>query len=120
MFTGLMTASDLLMELAGAERPEDSDQMVRRDDGSYLVDGSMPMHDVREVLSLPSLKREDFSTVAGYVLEVLGEFPQVGSQVEVQDWTLEVVDLDGPRIDRILITPPEDMVLMSEALADRP
>ncbi|MFC4637896.1 hemolysin family protein [Deinococcus hohokamensis] len=119
LFTGLLTSSDLLMELAGAEGPVDSDQLVRRDDGSYLVDGSMPMHDVRDVLPLPVLAREDFSTLAGYMLEALGEFPQVGSQAEVHGWTLEVVDLDGPRIDRLLITPPDGVVLLTGALADR-
>ncbi|MFC4427266.1 hemolysin family protein [Deinococcus navajonensis] len=111
IFSGLLTATDLLTELAGVETPEDAQSLVRRDDGSFLVDGAMAIHDLREVLALPPLPREDFSTVAGYVLEALGEFPMVSSQVEVEGWVLEVMDLDGPRIDRVLIIPPQDVLV---------
>ncbi|MEF2280488.1 hemolysin family protein [Deinococcus sp. YIM 134068] len=110
--SGLLTSTDLLTELAGADTPEDEHLIVRREDGSYLVDGSVPMHDLRDTLPLPRQGREEFSTLAGYVLEALGEFPQVGSQAGVEDWTLEVVDLDGTRIDRVLIFPPRDVVVI--------
>ncbi|GBF08060.1 hemolysin-like CBS domain-containing protein DUF21 [Deinococcus aerius] len=110
-FSGLLTATDLLKELAGVDTPEEADMIVRREDGTFLVDGSIPMHDLRDTLPLPRLDHEEFSTLAGYVLEVLGEFPQVGSQAAVDGWTLEVVDLDGPRIDRMLVTPPAEVII---------
>lgn len=109
-FSGLLTSTDLLTELAGADAPDDADLLVRREDGSFLVDAGIPMHDLRDTLPLPRQGREEFSTLAGYVLEVLGEFPQVGARVQVQDWTLEVLDLDGPRIDRVLIVPPRNLI----------
>ncbi|WP_221088891.1 hemolysin family protein [Deinococcus aquaedulcis] len=111
MFTGLITSTDLLRELAGADQPADPNELFRRDDGSYLADGALAMHDLRERLPLPRLEREDFSTLAGYVLGAMGEFPQVGAQVRVEDWLLEVVDLDGARIDRVLIVPPVGVVV---------
>ncbi|MBB5234650.1 CNNM domain-containing protein [Deinococcus budaensis] len=110
--SGLLTSTDLLTELAGADSPPEEGLIVRREDGSYLVDGGMPMHDLRDTLPLPRQGREDFNTLAGYLLEALGEFPSVGAQTEVEGWTLEVVDLDGPRIDRVLIFPPHDVVLV--------
>ncbi|WP_034385972.1 hemolysin family protein [Deinococcus sp. YIM 77859] len=109
-FSGVLSISDLLAELAGVEHPEDENQLVRREDGSLLADGSLPMHELREVLPLPRLGREDFSTLAGYVLDVLGEFPQVGAVARVDGWEIEVVDVDGPRVDRLLIRPPADFV----------
>lgn len=111
--SGLLTSTDLLTELAGADSPDEADLIVRREDGSFLVDAGMPMHDLRDTLPLPRQGREEFSTLAGYVLDALGEFPQVGSRVEVGGWTLEVVDLDGPRIDQVLIFPPSDVVIVS-------
>ncbi|GGK88040.1 hemolysin family protein [Deinococcus radiotolerans] len=106
VFTGLLTTSDLLTELAGMNTAPDEEQLVVRADGSFLADGGMPMHDLRVHLPLPLLPREDFSTLAGYVLEAMGEFPAVGSRLTVQGWEIEVLDLDGPRIDRVLIVPP--------------
>lgn len=111
-FTGVLSLTELLSALAGVEvDPEDAGALVRRDDGSYLVDGGMAMHDLRPVLPLPVLDHEDFSTVAGYVLRVVGDFPTVGAQLEAGGWHLEVLDMDGPRIDRLLIRPPEGVII---------
>lgn len=109
-FSGLLSISDLLAALAGIEDPEEEGLVVRREDGTFLVDGGLPMHTLRETLPLPALPREDFSTLAGYVLEALGEFPQVGALARVEDWEIEVVDVDGPRVDRLLVRPPRDFV----------
>lgn len=106
-FSGLLSLTDLLSELSGGEahRPDDG-ALVRREDGSYLADGTLSIHELREVLPLPALPREDFSTLARYVLQALGDFPQVGTVLAVDGWTLEVLDTDGPRIDRLLLRPP--------------
>ncbi|MPY65424.1 HlyC/CorC family transporter [Deinococcus sp. SDU3-2] len=113
LFSGLLTATDLLTELAGVDAPGEEEMIVRREDGSFLVDGGVPMHDLRATLPLPRQDPEEFSTLAGYVLEALGEFPQVGARTQVGGWTLEVVDLDGPRIDQVLIVPPPDVILVT-------
>ncbi|THF85046.1 HlyC/CorC family transporter [Deinococcus sp. KSM4-11] len=106
-FSGLISLTDLLSEFSGTDTalPDDG-RLVRREDGSYLADGALPIHDLRGVLPLPALPREDFSTLAGYVLAVLGDFPQVGTVLDIEGWTLEVMDMDGPRIDRLLLRPP--------------
>ncbi|PNY80920.1 hemolysin family protein [Deinococcus koreensis] len=111
-FSGLLTISDLLSELSGVDSASpDADALIRREDGSFLVDAALPMHELRRTLPLPLLEREDFSTLAGYVLQLLGDFPQVGATMGVEDWEMEVVDVDGQRIDRLLIIPPPDLVV---------
>ncbi|GAA5514443.1 UPF0053 inner membrane protein YtfL [Deinococcus carri] len=110
-FSGVLSISDLLAELAGMEGLNDEDQIVRREDGSFLVSGSLPMHELRQSLPLPLLPREEFSTLAGYVLDVLGEFPQVGTVTGVEGWQIEVLDVDGARVDRLLVRPPQDLHL---------
>lgn len=114
-FSGILSITDLLSNMSGVELvPPDSNELFRRDDGTYLADGSLPMHELREVLPLPHLEREDFSTLAGYVLQILGDFPQVGATLKVDDWELEVVDMDGQRIDRLLIRPPKGFVVREQ------
>ncbi|RJF75259.1 hypothetical protein D3875_01795 [Deinococcus cavernae] len=54
---------------------------------------------------------ESAITLAGYVLEHLGDFPQVGERLSAEDWTLEVLDLDGARIDKVLIIPPRTVLI---------
>lgn len=111
-FSGVLSIADLLSNMAGVEVEEpDDDEIIRRDDGTYLVDVGLPMHELREVLPLPALEREDFSTLAGYVLHVFGDFPQVGSSLEVGEWRIEVMDMDGPRVDRLLIQPPAGFIV---------
>jgi putative hemolysin len=109
---GLVTANDLISELVGVfgDERQDADMIVRREDGSYLVDGAVAMHDLREVLNLPEQEEEEFTTLAGYVLAMTGTIPVVGERMEVDGWSLEVVDLDGRRVDRLLVTPPDGYV----------
>ncbi|MEF2276987.1 hemolysin family protein [Deinococcus sp. YIM 134068] len=114
-FSGVLSISDLLASLAGVEDPTGEALIVRRGDGSFLVDGGIPMHTLRGKLPLPPLPREDFSTLAGYVLEALGEFPQVGALARADDWEIEVVDVDGPRVDRLLVRPPGDVFIPRRA-----
>lgn len=109
---GLVTANDLISELVGVfgDEAEEAEMLVRREDGSYLVDAGIAMHDLREVLALPREEEEEFSTLAGYVLARTGSIPSVGERLAVDGWALEVVDLDGRRIDRVLIEPPPGYV----------
>lgn len=105
---GMVTADELVSELVGVfgDDEAEADRLKRREDGSYLVDGSLAVHDLREVLRLPEGEDEGFSTVAGFVIEHLGRLPATGDLVEVENWRLEVVDMDGNRVDKVLVVPP--------------
>jgi len=111
---GLVTMEDVLEELVGEihdEHRKDHIQLyVQREDGSWLVDGTMPIYDFVELLQdkVPSLKPpDDISTVSGVVLQMLERIPRVGEKVDWFGISMEVVDMDGARIDRILVVPPK-------------
>jgi putative hemolysin len=108
---GLVTQNDLLgavlgrLETAESEANDEA-MVVRRHDGSYLVDGSLSTEDLRELLTLGSLPAEedhDYNTVAGMVIARFGRIPHAGEHFEWSGWRFEVVDLDGARIDKLLI-----------------
>jgi putative hemolysin len=104
-FQGIITPMDVLEAIAG-EFPDhmtDEPKVVTRADGSYLVAGWMPVDEFAEMLSLDIGAERDFETVAGLVLEETGHFPEVGEILTLQGWTIEVVDLDGRRIDKLLV-----------------
>jgi putative hemolysin len=108
---GLVTLNDLLGAVLGrleTTESEDNEEamVVRRHDGSYLVDGSLSTEDLRELLSLASLPEEedhDYNTAAGMVIARFGRIPHAGEHFEWSGWRIEVVDLDGARIDKLLI-----------------
>lgn len=108
---GMVTLEDVLEELVGElltthhERLEEL--VVRRDDGSWLVDGSVSIADLLKMLDRPKLlplAPRHVTSVGGLVLAQLGRIPAVGEKTTWHDLNLEVVDLDGRRIDRVLVT----------------
>jgi putative hemolysin len=102
---GMVTPTDVLTSIAGdlPERgDEDAPGAVARPDGSWLVDGALPIGRAAEILGLEDLQAEDYATVAGLVLTELGHIPEVGESVAAHGWRFEVVDLDGRRIDKLL------------------
>src|SRR5690554_33892 len=108
--TGLITVNDLLEAVIGRTRSgEGSDAtplVVTRDDGSMLVDGSLTADTVRELLGgarLPDEEEHDFHTAAGMVIAHFGRIPNTGEWFEWEGWRIEVVDLDGPRVDKLLL-----------------
>ncbi len=112
---GLVTLSDLMGAVVGrlqaAENTEDAALVVTRDDGSLLVDGSLPNDDLRELLGGVNLPDDDeYNTIAGLVIERFGRIPHVGESFELDGWRFEVVDLDGARVDKLLLQrlPEED------------
>lgn len=103
---GLATLNDVLEEITGELEPETDPGYVRRDDGSLLVDGSLSVEDFAEVMELDEddiHELGDFRTVAGLVMTSLGRIPRAGETFELLGLRFEVVDLDGPRIDKLLV-----------------
>lgn len=105
---GLVTLSDLMGAVVGrlqaSENTEDAPLVVVRDDGSLLVDGSLPNDDLRELLGGMALPDDDeYNTVAGMMIERFGRIPHVGERLDWAGWRFEVVDLDGARIDKLLL-----------------
>ncbi|NCT68943.1 MAG: HlyC/CorC family transporter [Rhodanobacteraceae bacterium] len=107
---GLVTLNDLLSAVVGMAATmgveAHAHPIVQRDDGSWLVDGSVAADDLRELLGLARLPNEDehdFRTAAGMVMAQFGRIPQAGEHFSWNGFRFEVVDLDGARIDKILI-----------------
>jgi len=105
---GIVTATDVLEGIAGAlpDRDEDEGPMfVQRPDGSWLVDGLMPIDEFEDICGVRDLREEgDFETVAGYIIHRLGHLPIAGEIVERGNIVFEIVDLDGRRIDKVLVS----------------
>lgn len=105
---GLATLRDVLEALVGdlpdAEDIADPD-VSRREDGSWLIDGMLPADEFRSLFNLAALPGEggEFQTVGGFVLSVLGAIPEPGDHFEYAGLRVEVVDMDGRRIDKIMV-----------------
>lgn len=105
-FEGIVTPGDILEAITGAFQEEEGDEKayVTREDGSYLVSGWMQVDEFQAHLGVPVPKDAKFETVAGFVLAELNHLPEVGETFERGHWRFEVLDLDGRRIDRILVS----------------
>jgi putative hemolysin len=103
-FLGLVTPADILESIVGEFRDDDEPDMVGRPDGSYLVSGTMPADDLAERLGIPLDPGRSFHTAAGLALAKFGRIPEVGECEEIHGWRFEVVDLDGRRIDKLLVS----------------
>ena len=111
---GVVTVNDLLAAVVGVSQighnggGDDSAPIVQRADGSWLIDGSLSTDDLRVLLHLdhlPGEQEHDFRTVAGMVMTALGHVPQTGEVFSWRGIRFEVIDLDGARIDKLLVTP---------------
>ncbi len=103
---GIVTRADALRAIR-SEHSDDADDdpmIVRREDGSYLIAGALPIDSLMETIALPLPPDAGYHTVAGLVLHQLRHMPKVGERVTVGDWQIEVVDLDKRRIDQVLVT----------------
>jgi putative hemolysin len=103
---GIVTQADMLEALAG-DLPEalgEGPDVVEREDGSLLIDGMAPVHATLDRLHLDKLPVSTrFHTIAGFALAQLGHLPVAGEQFTYEDWTFEIVDMDGRRIDKLLV-----------------
>jgi putative hemolysin len=110
-FEGVVTTADILESIVGAfssEHGPPEPAFVRRDDGSVLIAGWMPVDEFGDLLGVPVPTPRDFHTVAGLVLAHFGALPAVGDRFAYHGWRLEILDLDGRRIDKILAMPLPD------------
>jgi putative hemolysin len=111
-FEGIVTPTDILTAIAG-DLPESEEEgepeAVQREDGSWLLDGTMWVDDVERTLGIKDMSEDaDFNTIAGFVLHHLERIPEVGEHFHWNGWRFEVVDLDGRRIDKIMALPPAE------------
>jgi putative hemolysin len=108
-FEGLVTPTDILTGIAG-DLP-DAGEVVeagahQREDGSWLLDGSLPVDAAAKVLGAEDMASDEYATLAGMIIEELGHLPIPGESVTLHGWCFEVVDLDGRRIDKLLARRP--------------
>ena len=107
---GVVTISDLMGAIVGrlqaVENADEDALVVVRDDGSLLVGGTLPTEDLRELMdgaALPDAEEGDYHTLAGMCIAHFGRIPHVGEYFDWAGWRIEVVDLDGARVDKLLM-----------------
>jgi magnesium and cobalt exporter, CNNM family len=109
---GLLTLHDIMTSLVGdiaSPQAPRGESIARRDDGAWLVDGMVPLDRVKDATGLAALPGEsegDFHTLGGFIMARLNRIPKVGDKTAVAGHRFEVVQMDGRRVDRVLIVPP--------------
>ncbi|QMW23104.1 hemolysin family protein [Sandaracinobacteroides saxicola] len=107
-FEGVVTPADLLAAIAGEFKSDMDDELdphlVTREDGSLLVSGGMAADELAETLGFELPEERDYQTVAGFVLAELEHIPATGEHFEARGWRFEVIDMDGRKIDKLLVS----------------
>ena len=106
---GVISVRDVLEAIAGEfNAPSDGEAWaVQREDGSWLIEGLIPVPELKDRLGLKELPEEDrgrYNTLAGMIMLLLGRLPRTADVVEWSGWRFEVVDLDGKRVDKVLVS----------------
>jgi putative hemolysin len=108
---GLVTLDDILEAIVGdlPSTDDDDDQAVQREDGSWLLEGMMSVEEFRELFDLedelPGEQRGNYHTLGGFVITHLGRIPRASDHFEWKQMRFEVMDMDGNRVDKILVLP---------------
>ena len=112
---GLVTLQDLIEAITGEFKTDTAGEewAVQRDDGSWLLDGLIPIPELKDRTGLRAVPEEDkerYHTLSGMLLLLLGRLPQTADTVQWADWKFEIIDMDGKRIDKVLASrvPPDD------------
>lgn len=110
---GMVTITDLVEAITGEFKPRNAEDAwaIRRDDGSWLLDGMIPVPELKDRLALRSVPEEGratYHTLSGMMMLLLGRLPRTADKVQWEGWRLEIVDLDGMRIDKVLAQPVEE------------
>ena len=106
---GIVTLQDLIEAITGEFQPRDPETSwaLQREDGSWLLDGHIPVPELKDRLNLDTVPEEErgrYHTLSGMIMLLTGRLPKVTDTVQWEDWKLEVVDMDGKTIDKILAT----------------
>jgi putative hemolysin len=106
---GIVTLQDVMEAITGEFKPHHAEDAwaVQREDGSWLLDGLIPIPELKDRLALKQVPEEDrgrYNTLSGMVMLLLGKLPQTADRCEWEGWAFEIVDLDGKRIDKVLAT----------------
>ncbi len=102
---GIVTLQDLLEALTGEfiSDTDDDAYIIRRDDGSLLLDGMLSIFELKDGLGVRDLPDEgNYQTLSGLIMLLMGKVPATGDKVSIQGWQLEVIDMDGRKIDKVL------------------
>lgn len=108
---GLISLADILEEIVGdipTINELDEEEIIKRDNGTFLVDGLVSVEELKEhfnIKKLPGEKTGEYHTVGGFVTNKIGRIPVTGDNFEIGNFTFEVMDMDGNRVDKILIIP---------------
>ena len=106
---GVITLHDLLESIVG-DLPDMDEfgepDVVKREDGSLLVSGSVSIHSLNRELKQEFIRKDsdDFATLAGFIIHHLGRFPTLGERLEHNNFMIEIIDMDGFRVDKVLLT----------------
>lgn len=115
---GIVTLQDLIEAITGEFQPRDPETSwaVQREDGSWLLDGHIPVPELKDRLSLHTVPEEErgrYHTLSGMIMLLLGRVPTEADVVEWEDWRFEVVDMDGKTLDKVLATKLEPLVTVA-------
>ncbi len=108
---GMVTLYDVLKSIVGSiptAGEEEEIQIIQREDGSWLLDGLLAIDDIKELLGIETLPEEDrvgFQTLGGFMMTMLDSIPEVGQHFDVYNMRFEIVDMDGRRVDKVLVHP---------------
>ena len=105
-FEGIVTPADILDAIAGSfssDEDESEPESVLREDGSWLIAGWMPVDEMAELIGLKLPEKRSYETAAGLVIDLMRHLPQTGEVIEAEGFRFEVVDLDGRRVDKLLV-----------------
>ena len=120
---GIVTLQDLIEAITGEFQPRDPETSwaLQREDGSWLLDGHIPVPELKDRLNLDAVPEEErgrYHTLSGMIMLLTGRLPKVTDTVQWEDWKLEVVDMDGKTIDKILATrvPQKETPVISQEI----
>lgn len=104
---GIVTLKDIMEAIVGT-LPEPAHRedygAIQRDDGSWLVDGGYPVHEAESTLGIKGMAGDAYATLAGFMLQEIRHIPRAGEKLDWQGWRFEVMDMDGRRIDKVLVS----------------
>jgi putative hemolysin len=123
---GVITVNDILDALVGdipSLDEQEEQPVVRREDGSFLLDGSLPVSKIKQTLHIKHLPGEEdggFQTLGGFLMTRLGRVPAVADHVEVGGWRFEIMDMDRRRVDKVLVSPRQKTAEPGDAAPGAP